>query len=107
MKTTVTKSCRQSGSALVSNEGEITIKPVPNNGQFEIVFKNFKEGNSGIISVTDLSGKRIYYEKVEISSEVFSKEISLGNVPDGVFLAEFVSDGIKYVQMMVVTKDKL
>lgn len=106
MKTTVTKSCRESEPASVSNEGEITIHPVPNNGQFEMVFKNFKEGNSGIISVTDLSGKRIYYERVEISSEVFSKEISLGNVPDGVFLAEFLSDGVKYVQMIVVTKDK-
>lgn len=106
VKTTVTKTCRQIESILVSNEGEITVQPVPNNGQFEMVFKNFEEGNSGIISVTDVSGKKIYQEKIEISGGVFIKKISLDeNVSDGIFLAEFITGGVKYVQKIIVTKE--
>ncbi|MCY7409915.1 MAG: T9SS type A sorting domain-containing protein, partial [Chitinophagales bacterium] len=103
--TNVTKSCRLINEENNISEKVISIHPVPNDGNFEVVFHNFMRGSEGAIMVRDLLGKIIFSESIGINSNVFNKHISLGNqLPDGIYFVEFMSEGYKNIQKITIVK---
>ncbi|WP_298534301.1 fibronectin type III domain-containing protein [uncultured Algibacter sp.] len=78
--------------------GELSIYPIPNEGQFTI--HNKRGGLIEMIEVFDVSGRLIQKEKIEIPSQ--KVDVSLQNITSGTYFVKVLIEGHKYTKRIVV-----
>ena len=66
------------------------IYPNPNNGKFEITFKEINGTCS--ISIYSLSGKEVFSREIDAGSSGFSLPVNLENVDPGIYVVQVCSD---------------
>jgi hypothetical protein len=86
-----------------SNAGEVTISPNPNQGSFKI---NFTEPKSDYadIHIFDITGKLIVEQRMMLSSGNTTKEISLKDVPNGLYFLQSSCGGQTVYKKIVIEK---
>ncbi len=94
--------CSESSSTL-SNEtfsiNDLTIKPIPNNGNFNIEFT--PQSGNVLISINDLGG-RLILQKEFSNNELFNEDITLSNATKGVYLVTVENGNRKEVKKIIV-----
>jgi len=83
------------------NRNEITVSPNPNNGVFDVVFKNDFIGNI-TISIFDIYGKQLYLNSFNKNSNTFDISIENKNLVAGIYNLKIVAGNNIFYQQIVV-----
>jgi hypothetical protein len=81
---------------------QLLIYPNPNNGRFNISIDNWEADNATLV-ITDLLGRVVYHENIQIESGIWEKEIVLDNMlSSGIYLIKLYSDSLsKYGKIVI------
>jgi hypothetical protein len=81
---------------------QLLIYPNPNNGRFNISIDNWEADNATFV-ITDLLGRVVYHENIQIESGIWEKEIALDNMlSSGIYLIKLYSDSLsKYGKIVI------
>lgn len=85
-----------------ANIDNLQIYPNPNNGQFVVSFKAQKAISEASVTVTNITGQKVYSENYTNVSNTFMKNINLGVQASGVYFITVVADGQKIVNKLIV-----
>ncbi len=68
-----------------SSEKEVTIYPNPATNEIYINYSNANVTGTTTMSLTDLSGRLVYYEKIHTTGE-FTKRIDVASISKGIYI---------------------
>jgi len=93
-------------AAITSVPGTFAIYPNPNNGTFTIEGSPATgDETNTILTITDLSGRVIYNNKIATTNGVILEQLSLGNyLKDGIYLVNISSGSAHSVFHVMVNK---
>jgi hypothetical protein len=80
-----------SAAATIPRQGTISIFPIPNNGSFSLTGIVPQADGTVQITITDVTGRVVLRDEVGIVNGIIRREISLGDVPGGVYVLTAVS----------------
>lgn len=78
----------------------VSIIPNPNTGIFRIIIYNTM--GDAVIQISDVPGNSIYMENAKVNSNIFEKEINLGNISSGVYFIKIISRNKSYFRNFIV-----
>jgi len=84
---------------------KMIIYPNPNNGLFVVNYTSPNTSNKVVISITDLTGKTVFYEEYEKNQQNFTTEISLDNLAKSIYQMQLMS-GDDVINAKVVVNSK-
>lgn len=74
-----------------NNTLNVSVYPNPNNGTFTMTMTGFEQKKVAL-NVYNLIGEKVYTEEMNLYAANYSKQISLGSLPSGVYMVQ-VTDG--------------
>ncbi|HXS36808.1 MAG TPA: T9SS type A sorting domain-containing protein [Flavipsychrobacter sp.] len=86
----------------VSNVEHLSMYPNPTTGKFTVEFTATDLIKNVQITVTNLTGQQIQQRSFNNTTGQFTTELDLTNEPRGVYFVEFMADGQRMIQKMVV-----
>jgi len=86
------------------NESVFTVFPNPAT-QSAICSLQLTTDEKAFLSITDLSGKEIYYEQVQSTNGRIRSEVNLNQLADGMYFVRLKTSEGNYVQKLLVAKD--
>ncbi len=86
-----------------STQVSISIYPNPSESEFNIDVKNIDEGCSGILSVSDLLGKKILEKNIRLNKGNSTIDIK-HQLPDGIYLISLITTQAKLYSSIIVQK---
>ena len=74
----------------------LSIYPNPNNGEFVVEINSKNELSNSVLQITDLTGKVIFEENINISSGVTNLPINLKEVAIGSYTINIINSNVKF-----------
>lgn len=94
-------SCPPNASVYENEESSnILLFPNPNNGTFLYTIKDVEPGKY-TLSVCDVQGKRVYEEKLSLSSDI-NKSLDLSSLAKGIYVFKIENEGTQYRKRLVM-----
>jgi hypothetical protein len=87
------------------NEGRIKILPNPASDMLNATVEA-KSAGSGMLAISDLQGKVVLKRSIQLTAGVNRISLAIELLPDGKYLLEFRSGNTKYVEKLIVRKNK-
>jgi hypothetical protein len=79
-----------------------SLYPNPCTGKYSVNFYAQKKIDEGMITVTNLTGGRVFQELIQNITGNFSKEIDISNMSKGVYFVELRTNGERVVKRLIV-----
>lgn len=89
----------------VGNVGHLDgfgVYPNPTTGKFYVQFNTPGKVNEVKISVTNVTGQKVYQQVFQHNGGNFNQQLDLANQPSGVYFVELQADGQKLIRKLVV-----
>lgn len=82
--------------------GNIKVYPNPSEGQFNVELNDVTSASEAVLTVSDLTGKKVYAAPISLQNARYEGQINLSNLPKGVYILSVEAGSDRHFQRLTI-----